>query len=228
MSRRLRRARTRASNETIAARAALEAEDRRPQPQGPSRANKGQRGSGLLASLAPTLREGPEGANKTVEDIELLIVEVEGKPEPEQRPRADTRGERPRIYVPTTAKAWKLEIRKRTRVELLRAGINSAIPVRARAFALGFLFRFARPKSHYRQGRYADQLKPSAPQCHLGVPDLDNLIKAVKDSLGTWKGTKPALLWADDSQVTTYIGNPHKRYCKPGEEPGLTLVVALC
>ena len=104
--------------------------------------------------------------------------------------------------------------------------MTRAIPSRC-PFAVGFLFRFGRPKSHYRTGRYAHLLKASAPRCHLGKPDLDNLIKAAKDALGDWDG-RPALVWADDSQITTYIGKPHKRYCNEGEVAGLTLVICPC
>ena len=227
MSRRFRKGRRRASNEVVDAQAALEAERSGDARSGPSRANKGQRGSGLLASPALPLGGPGQEANKTVEDLELLIVEVEGKPEPEPRPRADSRSGHARIYVPSSAHAWKREIRKRVRVEMLRAGLGSAIPVGERAFAVGFLFRFQRPKSHYRTGRYAAELKPSAPQCHLGKPDIDNLVKAALDAVGKWD-RKPPLLWVDDSQVTTFVGKPHKRYCEPGEQPGLTLVVWVC
>jgi len=202
----------------------LQAEDSRADGLGPTRADRANHGFGLSALSAPTLREGTTRADKTVEDA-VLIIEVEGTPQPEPRARFDPRSLR--TYVPSSAHDWKREIRKRVRVEMLRAGLVSVIPIRARAFAVGFMFRFARPKSHYRTGRFAGLLKEAAPRCHLGKPDLDNLVKAAVDALGHWDG-RPALVWADDSQITRYVGTPTKRYCEPGEVAGLTLVVWAC
>lgn len=53
-------------------------------------------------------------------------------------------------------------------------------------------FYFQRPKSHYRGGKHAGQLKPSAPTYHTGRPDTDNLIKFVADGLN-------GIFWRDDS-----------------------------
>jgi Holliday junction resolvase RusA-like endonuclease len=61
------------------------------------------------------------------------------------------------------------------------------------AVTLTIRFFFARPQSHY--GRNAKhELLPTAPGPHITRPDIDNLVKAVKDSL-----TK--IIWEDDSQV---------------------------
>ena len=53
-------------------------------------------------------------------------------------------------------------------------------------------FYFKRPKSHYRGGKHAGQLKPSVPTYHIGRPDTDNLIKFVADGLN-------GIFWRDDS-----------------------------
>ena len=58
-------------------------------------------------------------------------------------------------------------------------------------------FRLHRPKSHYGTGRNSGVLKKSAPEFHIVKPDLDNLIKFVKDCLN-------GLAWKDDSQVVEY------------------------
>jgi len=55
-------------------------------------------------------------------------------------------------------------------------------------------FCFIRPKSHYRSGKYSDQLKPTAPLWHTKIPDADNLVKFVCDSLN-------GIFWRDDSCV---------------------------
>lgn len=179
----------------------------------------------LFACPPPLLKEGGGEAHKSVEHVPLLIIEVEGEPVAEPRPKVNATGARPRIYVPANAHPWKRLIRVRVLVELLRLGLAGVAPVQGRAFAVGFVFRFSRPKSHWRVGRRAGELKEWAVGLeHLVKPDLDNLIKAVKDAPGEWDG-RPALLWADDSQVTRYVGTPLKRYVNPGEVAGLTMVV---
>ena len=55
-------------------------------------------------------------------------------------------------------------------------------------------FTFARPKAHYRTGKFAHLLKDDALAWPAGDPDLDKLVRAVGDAL---KGK----VWADDSQV---------------------------
>src|SRR5690625_7364878 len=42
-------------------------------------------------------------------------------------------------------------------------------------------FYLPRPKSHYRTGRFAGQLKPSAPLFHVTKPDSDKLLRAIND-----------------------------------------------
>ena len=55
-------------------------------------------------------------------------------------------------------------------------------------------FYFGRPNSHYRTGRYAGELKPSAPLRHVKRPDIDNLLKFVADSLND-------IFWRDDTLI---------------------------
>lgn len=45
------------------------------------------------------------------------------------------------------------------------------------------IFAMPRPKSHYRTGRFAHLLKPSAPLFHSVKPDVDKLERAVFDAL---------------------------------------------
>jgi crossover junction endodeoxyribonuclease RusA len=62
-------------------------------------------------------------------------------------------------------------------------------------------FKMRRPRSHYRTGKYSQLLKPNAPDWHINIPDLDNLEKAVMDTLTQLS------FWHDDRQVaakTTY------------------------
>lgn len=68
-------------------------------------------------------------------------------------------------------------------------------------------FYFGRPKSHYRTGKFYNQLKDTAPKYHTSTPDTDNLIKFVADALNS-------VFWRDDSQICiieskkTYDENP--------------------
>lgn len=71
-------------------------------------------------------------------------------------------------------------------------------------------FYLKRPKSHYRTGKYSEMLKDSAPKFHTKKPDLDNLIKFVKDSLN-------GIFWNDDSQVYCIIA--YKNYADPESGP---------
>ena len=56
-------------------------------------------------------------------------------------------------------------------------------------------FWMPRVKAHYRKGKYASLLCPTAPRKHVTQPDLDKLIRLAVDAL---TGT----IWTDDSQVT--------------------------
>ena len=68
---------------------------------------------------------------------------------------------------------------------------------------LNISFRFERPKSHYRTGKYSNLLKKESPAEHIVKPDKDNLLKFVMDSFNRF-------FWVDDCQV--YDGQEKKRY----------------
>ena len=78
---------------------------------------------------------------------------------------------------------------------------------------MSMTFAFTRPKSHFGTGRNEGKLKGSAPQYHTKRPDLDNLVKFVKDSLN-------GIFWKDDSQVVAF-GQVIKYY---GVKQALTTV----
>ena len=56
------------------------------------------------------------------------------------------------------------------------------------------IFLFSRPAAHYGTGKNEGRLKDSAPGYHTKRPDLDNLIKFVKDALN-------GVFYRDDSQI---------------------------
>ncbi len=59
---------------------------------------------------------------------------------------------------------------------------------------LAAIFYFPRPKSHYRTGKHADQLKPSAPDYCATKPDADKLLRAAADAM-------TGIVYRDDSQL---------------------------
>jgi len=83
---------------------------------------------------------------------------------------------------------------------------------------VSFLFRFKRPKSHYRTGRNAHILKDDAPQFHTQTPDLDKLIRSTQAALSS-------VVWRDDSQVCKY-GRVEKQWAEDGIE-GADVIIEL-
>lgn len=72
------------------------------------------------------------------------------------------------------------------------------------AIELNLIFYMPRPKSHFGSGRNENVLKASAPKYHTKKPDLDNLIKFVKDALN-------GVYWKDDCQIYQ-LGDTKKVY----------------
>ena len=113
---------------------------------------------------------------------------VHGTPKPQPRPRAFARNGTARVYDPATAEGWKSAIAEAARSHCPREPWRGAVSVR-------IAFGFARPKAHYRTGKYEGELRAGAPEHHLHKPDCDNLAKAVLDAM-TLLG-----FWRDDCQV---------------------------
>lgn len=60
-------------------------------------------------------------------------------------------------------------------------------------------FFFPRPKSHYRTGKHAGQLRPDAPIHCATKPDTDKLLRAVGDAI-------TGIVCRDDSQLVSVTG----------------------
>ncbi|MCL4181134.1 MAG: RusA family crossover junction endodeoxyribonuclease [Verrucomicrobia bacterium] len=97
---------------------------------------------------------------------------VAGEPKGQPRPRAFARGGKARVYDPGTAEGWKGRIALAAREYLPPTPIDTAAGIHMR-------FLMPRPRGHF--GKRG--LLPSAPEHPLGKPDLDNLAKAVLDTL---------------------------------------------
>lgn len=84
-------------------------------------------------------------------------------------------------------------------------------PLVAEPVQLDVTFYMPRPKSHYRTGRHAGELRPNAPLFHITRPDSTKLLRCIEDAL-------TGILWRDDSQIA--IQTVRKMY---GERPGAEL-----
>jgi Holliday junction resolvase RusA-like endonuclease len=77
-------------------------------------------------------------------------------------------------------------------------------------------FTFSRPKSHYRTGKHAGDLRVYAPVMHTTKPDLDNLGKFVLDSL-------TGVFWKDDSVVCSLTASKVYTTFETGPQTQLTI-----
>lgn len=114
---------------------------------------------------------------------------VDGTPKAQPRPRAFYRkGIGARVYDAGTAEGWKGSVALAARPHVPAKPLSGPLYV-------AISFYIPRPKSHYRTGSHAGELRPDAPVYHAQKPDRDNLEKAVLDAL-TQIG-----MWEDDSQA---------------------------
>ena len=116
---------------------------------------------------------------------ERITFTIPGNPNALKRHRHFRRGNFTQTYDPS----------KGDKADFLSIAMNNRPkkPFNCPLYVL-FEFQFQRPQSHYRTGKYADQLKPNAPTWHTKTPDTDNLIKFVCDSLN-------GIFWKDDSCI---------------------------
>lgn len=77
------------------------------------------------------------------------------------------------------------------------------------------IFRYPRPKSHYRTGRFSHLLKDDAPHFVTTTPDIDKTCRSVFDAI-TASG-----VWKDDRQAAALVTS--KVY---GETPGASIYLS--
>ena len=122
------------------------------------------------------------------------VLVIEGDPRPLLRARIVRRGRHAALMDPeenVSAKALFQSV-------WLRAGrprLERGVPIE-----LELVCMFARPASHYGTGRNHLEVRGRAPVFHTQRPDLDNLVKLVKDALN-------GLAWHDDSQIVSLSAN---------------------
>lgn len=151
----------------------------------------------------------------------MLKFEVEHKPEPKgsmkgfvTRPKPGS-GKTPRAVVVDdnrdTLLVWMDRVRQAAREAM------GGQPLLMGPLALSVWFEFARPKKHFYETRARKgQLRDDAPACHDKKPDMDKLIRAVKDAL-------TRTVWVDDCQVCQY-GFMEKRWSCDGRDRALILI----
>ena len=133
----------------------------------------------------------------------MIQFEIHGNPIPLKRPRFTRSG---RCYDPSSVdkKRW-----------ISKA--SHAIPKEplACAIAAELYFYFARPKSHFRTGKFCNELRQSAPSDHVKYPDVDNCIKFCLDSMNKH-------FYVDDSQIISV--HARKLYTDRSDNEGYTKV----
>lgn len=131
-------------------------------------------------------------------ELPLLLLSIRVNVEPKGQPRVKGRytGKFIQIYTPDVAKEFKAALRR----EALRNwnGVKFEGPLLLRATCM-----MPRPGNHFRSVKKVKVLKIGAPTWHTAKPDVDNLAKAVMDSMSDHlvRGITDAGLWHDDCQV---------------------------
>lgn len=110
-------------------------------------------------------------------------------------------------------RSWRQDVASAIQATMACDGITQ----QTTAVGVRVWFVFARPKSHYRTGRHADELRPDAPVRHVKTPDVDKLLRALLDAV-TVSG-----LWRDDSQA--FIDGAGKLFAQPGTGPRMMLML---
>ena len=108
-------------------------------------------------------------------------------------------------------KPWRLAVQKVAKEEMDGSPIVKKLPIAAE-----FEFVLKRSKSHYRTGKYSDELITRAPMFHLQPPDVDKMSRAILDALTN-------VVYQDDCQVIKKTVN--KRWAREGEEHGAHVTI---
>lgn len=139
-----------------------------------------------------------------------LLIRVIGVPAPQGSHRA---------YVPTDANGQPIRkgkmiianvVENNKKVKPWRAAVAAEAGEKFRSailrvpIELSIVFLFPRPKNHYHQRKSGNVLRDDAPIVVPVKPDLDKLVRAIKDAL-------TSVVWADDSLVVRH-GRMIKRY----------------
>ena len=118
--------------------------------------------------------------------MEIHFV-IEGRPQPQGRPRAVRMGAGVRMYDPPKSKAYKQMVSAKVRSYMNINGIQTI----TEPLAVHLNFYFTPPKSYSKKRIRAIEAKK---ELFTKKPDVDNLAKSILDSCND-------LLFKDDSQI---------------------------
>ena len=131
---------------------------------------------------------------------------IPGQPVPKGRPRVTTRGGKARTYTPARTRLWETLAADKFQRDWMGANKSKYHVVPAdRPVSLSLEAVFERPQRLSKKKDFAGRI------VHDKRPDIDNVIKAVLDSLTT------AGVLIDDSRVESVTAR--KRYAAKGEGP---------
>lgn len=119
-----------------------------------------------------------------------MIIKILGNPVAQGRPRAFRRGSFIGMYDPKKSKDWKSTV--------ARQAVQQGASMLSGALKMDLIFFMPRPKSLSKKIIY-----------HTKKPDLDNLVKAIKDAL-------EGICYKNDSQVVE--SSEKKIYANDHEE----------
>jgi Holliday junction resolvase RusA-like endonuclease len=107
-----------------------------------------------------------------------LEVLVHGIPAPQGSKRHVGRG----VLVESSAKVkpWRAVVTQAAEAAMVGSTWS---PGRLAPLHLFVVFTLPRPASHYRTGKNADQLRPTAPEFPATRPDMDKLLRSTLDAL---------------------------------------------
>ena len=128
----------------------------------------------------------------------MIHFKIEGRPEPQGRPRAVRMGAGVRMYDPPKSKAYKQMVAAKVRSYMKINGIQMI----TEPIAVHLNFYFTPPKSYSKKKL---KLVEEGKLHYTKLPDADNLAKSVLDSCNK-------ILFKDDSQIVEL--NITKQYGK--------------
>lgn len=145
-------------------------------------------------------------------DLRGLTFEVRDVPAPQGSKRHVGHG----ILVESSKKVkpWREAVRSECVAAMTATGVTGW---RTGPVEVAMEFYLPRPKSHYRTGKHAGELRPDAPHRVDKRPDLDKLVRSTLDAL------KAAGIYGDDGQVATF-GETGKWYADPAPVGALITV----
>lgn len=138
--------------------------------------------------------------------MDVVTITIPGKPVQKDRPRINTRGNKPRVFngQREQEKVFKALLLDEYDGKILTGPLS-----------INFEFVFDRPKSHFGTGKNISKLKKKASKYHVVKPDKDNLEKFALDCM-------EGIVFVNDSQVITGITS--KRYTNRNGEDAHTYI----